>query len=110
MNQIFMSNMHALLNAEPKAIKPYVPPIKPVKIKVGSISSKIIIYLFKHGNSSGGKIIDALNLDNSPMGYIKNHIGNSRIIAEKINLHQCNYMINPILGLADFELKEEHLL
>ena len=99
-----------MLNAESKAIKPYDPLIKPVKIKVGSISFTIIIYLFKHGNSSGGKMINELGLDNSPMGYIKRHIETNMIIADKINLHQCNYSINPILGLEDFGLTQEHLL
>lgn len=109
MNQIFMANMQAMLNAESKAIKPYDPLIKPVKIKVGSISCTIIVYLFKHGNSSGGKLIDALGLDNSPMGYIKRHIETNMIIADKISLHHCNYSINPILGLEDFGLTEENL-
>ena len=104
-----MLNIQALLNAESKAIKPYVPQIKPVQIKIGSISFKIIIYLFKHGNSSGGKLINALGLDNSPMGYIKRHIETNMIIADKINLHQCNYMINPILRLEEFGLTEENL-
>ena len=104
-----MLNINALLNAETKAIEPYLKPINPVKLKKGSISSKIIIYLFKHGNCSSGKVIAALDLDNSPMGYIQPHIKMRRIIADKINLHQCNYMINPILALEDFGLNEENL-
>ena len=76
--------------------------IEPILICTGLICGT-------YGNSSGGKLINALGLDNSPMGYIKRHIETNMIIADKINLHQCNYMINPILRLEEFGLTEENL-
>ena len=109
MNQIFIANMQAMLNAESKAIKPYDPLIKPVKIKIGSISFNIIVYLINHGLKSGGDLIIACGLKNSPMAYIKRHIETNMIICEKIDMHQCNYSINPILGLEDFGLTEDNL-
>ena len=104
-----MANMQALINAETKAIKPYDPPIKPVKIKIGSISFNIIVYLINHGLKSGGDLIIACGLKNSPMAYIKRHIETNMIICEKIDMHQCNYSINPNLGFLDFGLTEENL-
>jgi len=79
-------------------------PKRDVRLHEGSNSKRIIEYLFKHGKSTGERIMRELNLPNSPQSYIQPHINTERVICKSVHQHRATYEISQQMTRKDFGL------